>query len=200
MIMKKTLLFTAALTMILTLASCGSSKVSDSPYGKQMSLTESESYALQKPGKRASGRGVSYDESTARQLAELDARASFSRALEDAILTAAKRRNVDLTQYSGDSVEGRNNTDAGGDSHTLQSSISSNIIRNTNVVKVDKFFGQNRQYTVFVCLEYIGEVEDMAKEASKQIQQRISDEDRAKIQAELDKFEQEIKQSLSSRQ
>ncbi|MBQ8008143.1 MAG: hypothetical protein IJ256_01245 [Bacteroidaceae bacterium] len=198
--MKKTLLFTAALTMILTLASCGSSKVSDSPYGKQMSLTESESYALQKPGKRASGRGVSYDESTARQLAELDARASFSRALEDAILTAAKRRNVDLTQYSGDSVEGRNNTDAGGDSHTLQSSISSNIIRNTNVVKVDKFFGQNRQYTVFVCLEYIGEVEDMAKEASKQIQQRISDEDRAKIQAELDKFEQEIKQSLSSRQ
>lgn len=195
--MKKTLLFTVALTMILTLASCGSSKVSDSPYGKQMSLTESESYALQKPGKRASGRGVSYDESTARQLAELDARASFSRALEDAILTAAKRRNVDLTQYSGDSAEGRVNTDAGGDSHTLQSSISSNIIRNTNVVKVDKFFGQNRQYTVFVCLEYIGEVEDMAKEASKQIQQRISDEDRAKIQAELDKFEQEIKQSLS---
>lgn len=194
--MKKITFFVFVLVAML-LVSCGSSKSGTSnPYGKEMVLTESEAYALQKPGKRAAGKGESYDESAARQLAELDARATFSNALASAIVSAAKKSNVDITQYAGSTTDGMTATDGGGQANTMAKSISTNIIKNTNIVKVNKFFGNNRVYTIFVCLEYIGEIEDMAKEAAQQVKQRVSDEDRAKIQYELEKFEKEIKNDL----
>jgi hypothetical protein len=181
----------------LVLTSCGSSKQNvENPYGTEMTLTESEAYAMQKPGKRAIGKGVSYDESAARQLAELDARATFSRALDDAIVSAAKKRNIHLDMYSGDVAEGQSVTDAGGDANTFARSISSNIISNCSIVKMNKFFSKNRQYTVFLCLEYLGEIADIAKEAANQVKQRISDSDRAKLGDSLDDFENDIQNNL----
>lgn len=196
--MKKFLFSFAVVAMMQGFYSCGSNKpvAAENPYGQHMTLTECEAYALQLPGKRVSGKGVSFDESTARQLAELDARARFSDALETAIISAAKKANVEITQYAGGDNDGMSNTDGGKKGNTLASSVSGNIIRNTDVVKVDKFFGNNRQYTVFVCLEYQGNPSDIAKEATSQIKQRVSDVDREKIQRELDDFQKEVENKL----
>lgn len=196
--MKKLLFSFAAVAVMFGVYSCGSSKsvTAENPYGQQMTLTECEAYALQLPGKRVSGKGVSFDESAARQLAELDARAKYSDALEAAIISASKKANVEITQYAGGDNDGMSAIDGGTKSNTLAKSVSGNIIKNTSVVKVDKFFGKNRQYTIFVCLEYQGNTADIAKEAANQVKQRVSDADREKIQRELDDFQKEVEDQL----
>ena len=194
--------------MFLTFTSCGTSnKVphatkneQENPYGVQVALTKSEQMAAQAPGKRAYGKGVSFNESTARQLAEMDARGQLSRALDDAIVSAAKVVGFDITQYAGGDGEGMTNTDGGQQQNTLLKSVSSNIITGTSVINTDKFYGKDRKYTIFVCLEYNGSVADMAKKAAEQVKQRVSESDRAKIQQENEKFQQEIEKDLMQQQ
>ena len=78
----------------------------------------------------------------------------------------------------------------------MVNSISSNIISGTNVIKTDKFYGKDRKYTIFVCLEYNSSLADIAKKATEQIMQRVSDEDRAKIRQENEKYQQEVVNDL----
>ena len=206
--MKKNIFMVAfGIATMLVLNSCGSSKKvpqaskseMENPYGTEVFKTEAEQYAEAMPGKRAYGKGISASESAARQLAEADARAQFSRSIDAAIISAAKSIGFDITQYAGGDNEGMNATDGGQQQNTLVESISSNIIANTAVVKQNKYFGKDRKYTVFVCLEYNGSIGEIAQKASQQIKQRISDSDREKIQKENDKFEEEVKKSLSER-
>lgn len=202
--MRELILLSAISAMMFAFTSCGSSnKVpqaskaeQENPYGAEVFQTEVEKYAEALPGKRAYGKGVSFSESAARQLAELDARAQFSRSLDAAITSAAKVVGFDISKYAGGNNEGMSNTDGGQQQNTLAESISSNIIANTNVVKQNKFYGKDRKYTIFVCLEYNGSVADIAKTAAQQVKQRISDVDREKIQKENVKFEQEIEKKL----
>ena len=201
--MKKILFSFATVAMMFGLYSCGGGTaktvVAENPNGQEIGLTRSEAITFQAPGKRAFGKGVSFDESTARQLAELDARTAFSNALDAAIVSAAKKASVEITQYAGGNNDGRSNTDGGGKINTLSSSISANIIRNTSVIMMDKFFGMDRQYTIYVCLEYQGSPSDIAKEAAEQVKQGVSDADREKIQRELDSFQKEIENKLNNR-
>lgn len=204
MTMKKILSLSQLLIAMLVLFSCGSSQKvpqalkseMENPYGKELFKTEAELYAEAMPGKRAYGKGVSASESAARQLAELDARAQFSRSVDAAIVSASKVVGFDITQYAGGDNEGMNSTDAGQQQNTLSKSISNNIIASTTIVKQNKYYGKDRKYTIFVCLEYNGSVADIAKKATQQIMQRISDSDREKIQNENGKFEQEVENSL----
>lgn len=196
----------AVAAMALSLSSCSTSKnvspaqVSKAeqrnPYGEEVFQTKSEKMATEAPGKRAYGKGVSFNESSARQLAETDARAQLSRALETAIVSASKAVGFDITQYSGSDSEGMAVTDGGMQQNTLSKSVSSNIISGAAVINTDKYYGKNRQYTVFVCLEYNGSVADIAKKVTEQIKQRVSDKDRAAIQQENRKFEEEVEKAL----
>ena len=201
--MKKVLLSTLAVTLLF--ASCGTSTTvpqaskseQTNPYGQELFKTKSEQLAEEAPGKRASGKGVSFSESAARQLAEMDARAQLSRNLDAAIISAAKVVGFDITQYAGSDGEGMTKTDGGQQANTLSKSISENIISGTNVINTDKYYGKDRKYTIFVCIEYNGSVADIAKKASEQVKQKISDSDRTKIQKENEKFQQEIEKDLS---
>lgn len=202
--MKKFLFVSALVSLMLTILSCGSSQKvpqaskseQENPYGAQVFQTKSEQLAAAAPGKRAYGKGVSFSESAARQLAEMDARGQLSRALDAAIVSASKAVGFDITQYAGGDGEGMTNTDGGQQQNTLAKSISSNIISGANVINTDKYYGKDRKYTIFVCLEYNGSVADIAKKAAEQVKQRISDSDRAKIQKENEKYEQEIEKEL----
>ena len=203
--MKKSfLLSTVAVVAVCSIMSCGSSKnvvsaskaEQENPYGTQLFQTKSELMAEEMPGKRVFGKGVSFDESTAHQMAEMDARAKMSRALDEAIISASKRIGFEISKYGGGNGEGMNNTDGGNQQNNLVKSISSNIISGTNVIKTDKFYGKDRKYTIFVCLEYNSSLADIAKKATEQIMQRVSDEDRAKIRQENEKYQQEVVNDL----
>ena len=204
--MKKIIVLSVFCGLVFTFSSCrSSSKVpqalkaeQENPYGKQVFQTKSEQLYIAAPGKRAYGKGISFDESTARELAEMDARAQFSRALDAAIVSASKKIGFDISKYAGGNGEGMSVTDGGLQQNSLVKSISSNIISGTNIINVDKYYGKDRKYTVFVCLEYNGSVAEIAKKVTEQIKQMVSDQDRQKIQFQNDKYENEVKNDLES--
>lgn len=186
------------IAMLLCVGMAANAQEADgNPYGKEVKLTPAEEYALKAPGKRAAGRGTSFRESVALQSAETEARAVFSNALSSAIISASKRVGFEITQYAGDDESGQTITDGGEKQTSLIKSISQNVINNTIRVKMNKYYNpQNRRYTVFVCLEYNGEIEDMVKEATSQLKKKISNEDRVRLENEFKEIEEEIKTDL----
>lgn len=168
-------------------------------YGGEVKLTDAEEYALKKPGVRASGKGVSSREAAALSRARLEARAAFAEAIASSVLSAAKASGFDLTRYAGDEEEGQEMTDGGEKQNNLLKSKAQEIISGSPVVKMNKFFNKKtRKYTIFVCLEYNGDVAKLAKEVSKTIKDSISEEDRLKIEYSLEKFEREIENNLEN--
>lgn len=202
--MKKNAFLLAIAAVFFTFMSCGSSKVpqaskteQDNPYGKEVFKTKSELLTEAGKGVRAYGKGVSFSESAARELAEMDARAQFSRSIATAIETATKRVGFDITKYAGGNNEGMSATDGGERQNYLTKAISSNIVTNTSVINTDKFYGKDRKYTIFVCLEYNGTLEEMANKSAEIVKQLVSDEDRAKIDQNNDDFEREFEKNKS---
>lgn len=168
-------------------------------YGKEMKLTEAESYALKKPGTRAAGKGVSSRESVAVQVARAQARAAFAEAISSAVNSALKISGFDVSQYAGDDEEGHEVSDGAEKTNTMIKSVSKQVIENTQVVKTNKFYNKKtRKYTVFVCLEYNGDIAKLAKEIANKVSQKISDEQRMKIDFELENFEKEIEKELGN--
>lgn len=117
---KNDFILTVSLVSLLSY-SCGSSKQmannyynnpqttansTENPYGEEVKKTPAEEYAEAAPGKRASGSGRSWNESVAQQAAEANARRVFSESIDAAIISAFKRANVDISQYSGDNETG----------------------------------------------------------------------------------------------
>lgn len=168
-------------------------------YGKEMKLTEAESYALKKPGTRAAGKGVSSRKSVAVQVARAQARAAFAEAISSAVNSALKISGFDVSQYAGDDEEGHEVSDGAEKTNTMIKSVSKQVIENTQVVKTNKFFNKKtRKYTVFVCLEYNGDIAKLSKEVANKVSQKISDEQRMKIDFELENFEKEIEKELGN--
>lgn len=168
-------------------------------YGKEMKLTEAESYALKKPGTRAAGKGVSSRESVAVQVARAQARAAFAEAISSAVNSALKISGFDVSQYAGDDEEGHEVSDGAEKTNTMIKSVSKQVIENTQVVKTNKFFNKKtRKYTVFVCLEYNGDIAKLSKEVANKVSQKISDEQRMKIDFELENFEKELEKELGN--
>lgn len=162
-------------------------------YGKEMKLTEAESYALKKPGTRAAGKGVSSREYVAVQVARAQARAAFAEAISSAVNSALKISGFDVSQYAGDDEEGHEVSDGAEKTNTMIKSVSKQVIENTQVVKTNKFYNKKtRKYTVFVCLEYNGDIAKLSKEIANKVSQKISDEQRMKIDFELENFEKEL--------
>lgn len=170
----------------------------DDVYGNEMKLTEAEKYALKEPGKRASGKGGSSRESAAMSRARLEARAAFAESISSSILSAAKACGFDLTQYAGDDEEGHEMTDGGEKQNNLIKSLAQQVIEGSPVVKTNKYYNKKtRRFTIFVCLEYNGEVSKLAKDMTERVKQKVSDDDRMKIEYNLDKFEKEIENQLN---
>lgn len=168
-------------------------------YGKEMKLTEAESYALKKPGTRAAGKGVSSRKSVAVQVARAQARAAFAEAISSAVNSALKISGFDVSQYAGDDEEGHEVSDGAEKTNTMIKSVSKQVIENTQVVKTNKFYNKKtRKYTVFVCLEYNGDIAKLSKEIANKVSQKISDEQRMKIDFELENFEKEIEKELGN--
>jgi hypothetical protein len=174
--------------------------VDDDERGDEVKQTEAEKYAEKMPEKRSAGKGIAPKESMARQLARLDARANFAETISAAIIAASKETECDLTQYAADDEEGMNAEDAASRAKAFRQSITQEVINNTVEVKKNVFYNKRtRKYTVYVCLEYNGEVSEMIDKVVKKVRTKVSDKDRKRIDANLDAFEQEVESKLKSR-
>ncbi len=218
--MKKHFNYIVLTVTALVMASCGSSKgVTEDYYNnpnhpvyqnnkntgigdddfKEQKLNATEEYAMAAPGKRAVGTATSFKESMANQLAEADARRALSDALQASLISASKSAGVNLEKYAGGAEDAEVATDGAIETNTLVRSISQNVISGTTVVKKSKFYNnKTRQYKIYVCVEYSGEVKDMVEKAVKEVKNRISDEDRTKIEYDLKKFEDEVYNHLTA--
>ena len=198
---------------VLFMASCGSSKKAqndemmmqmmqmmqqqqglkdNSSYGDELKKTDTELYAELAPGKRAASSGQAFTEAAAEQLARNNARAKFAEAIEASVKSAAKTVYGEMSEFSGDEKSGESATDGGQKQHTLVETVAEQVVANTVVVKTQKFRAKNNRYTVFVCLEYNGEVASLAAEIAEQVKQRISDKSRARIEKDLQHFEDQV--------
>jgi len=178
----------------------------DDDRGDEVKLTDAEKYAEKNPAKRSAGKGQSFKETSAEVQARLAARANFAEALRAAVLSAAKNVYGEANHFFADEATGDgadegktvSQTEAAERQNTLLKSITNEVIQNTVQVKKNKFYNKKRRrYTIYVCLEYNGEVKDMVEQTVKKVRERIPLEDRKRLDENLEKFEFEIEQELN---
>lgn len=188
-------LLVSATTM---LCGCGSSKnTTPSNSEVKVELDECEVYANQKPGLRAAGVAVSNSISRATAFAELDARAKFARALEAHIKTAQDNAGLKYSKNSSDEQNAATVTDRDEKDIDINSSVAEKTVANTCIVKSSRYIRPDGSYRIFVCLEYKGEIADLANDVVNNVKQQVSDDDRLKMNYEFEKFRQFMEEELA---
>lgn len=180
-------------------ASCGSTKkVSNTtPYGQKLEEETCISLYKKNPTVRAYGMASHFKESSATSLAEAQARAMFSRKIESAVLAATEEVGVSLEQYAGGIADGQYVSDQSSEGNTYVTTIAQQIVRNTHTIETSRYYGNNRQFTVYVCMEYKGTDSELEYQIESSIKERISAEDRARVEQRHDKFRNRILSVLS---
>lgn len=174
--------------------SCGTSKkVSNTtPYGQQLEEETCISLYKKNPTVRAYGMATHFKESVATNLAEAQARAMFARKIEAAVLSATEEVAVSMEQYAGGISDGQSVYDQSGEGNTYVTTIAQQVLRNTHTIETSRYFGDNRQFTIYVCMEYKGTDSELANQIESSVKERISPEDRARIEQRHDKFRDRI--------
>jgi len=149
-------------------------------------LNPCEQMQEEKPLLRAVGKGTHSNEQTAKNIAEMQARAQFTRAIASKILTATSIFS------SGDDVTVSGATDQVAKQNDFAMSIAEGIVRNTIVIKTHKEQHHDNKFDVWLCLEYQGDVSKMASEIVENVQQRVSDEQRTKMNSEIEQFRNRV--------
>lgn len=191
--------------IIVIFSSCGSQKPSTSQAPKSainsaigQAIPEEPCMALaeEAPTIRKYGNGTHFKESTARNIAEAQARAAFARSIASAITTGTEEIGVSLEKYAGDNESGSSVSDQSGESNDFVMSIAQEVVRNTHPIKTTRYLKSNNQYNVYVCLEYMGTENQMIEKAESALKDKISPEDRQKIEKRHDDFRQRVYNSL----
>ncbi len=165
----------------------------------EVKLNDAELYAEEKPGQRAVGSATHFKESVASQLAEANARGSMSDALTAAIISASKQAGVSLEKYAGGTDDSELAVDGAYQTNNMVRSISRNAVSGAvRAKKVKSYNANTRQWKVYVCMEYVGDLKELVKNTVKDVKNRISDEDRLKIEYDLKKFEDEVYNSFTN--
>lgn len=198
--MKKFFVMTAMATAML-FVSCGTQKQASSSalrssIGEALPEEPCIVLAEEAPAIRKYGNGQHFKESTARSLAENQARASFARSIASAVKTATEEIGVSLDKYAGDDTDGHSVSDQSGEGNDFVMSIANEIVKNTHPIKTSRYLKSNNQYNIYVCLEYMGTENQMAEQIEKNLKDKISPDDRAKLEKRHDNFRQRALNAL----
>lgn len=206
--MKKTLFF-AAIAALLTCA-CGSAKQSSavsvptgvaSPTGVKAVVAEgSACYKMQeeKPAIRSVGSGTNFKESFAKQRAITQAQAEYATKIQAAVEAACEEVGVSLEQYASDGKTGAAVTDQSAEGGNLASMVAKQNVKNTTVIKTERYVKEDGQYLVYVCIEYAGDLSELVSEVEDGLKEQISEADRAKLEARHDKFRKRVETKMNS--
>lgn len=193
----------AMLSIAFMFSSCGTSKVAtnsasveDNPFGKAVQQDICQTMQEEKPATRAVGNGQHFKLSTAKNIAMAQARAQFATSIAAAIITATEDCGIDLSKYAGDSEEGLSASDQGGNANDWVLSVAKEVVTNTVVIKTSTYVKPNKQYNVFVCLEYTDEADVLANRVEQKVVNKIPEDEAQKILEKSDMFKQRIKQML----
>lgn len=198
--MKK--IFLMALTAsVMLLNSCGtqksaSSSAIQSSIGAALPEEPCITLAEEAPAIRKYGNGQHFKESTAKSIAEAQARASFARSIAAAVITATEEIGVSLDKYAGDDTTGRSVSDQSGEGNDFVMSIAKEVVKNTHPIKTSRYLKSNNQYNIYVCLEYMGTENQMAEHIEECLKDKISADDRIILEKRHDDFRQRALNAL----
>lgn len=188
--MKKKLMKLCTFIAVATMAiSCGTANqatnqtttTSAHPNEQHLANDPCEDYALENPSKRAAGMGLHFQKSTAKNQAELEARAALAKSLQTCIETNIKNYADAATLYSADNQNGQSVTDQTASLNDRAAGMSKELVTGAPVVKISTYMTQNNQYRVYVCVEYSESVSEMAEKIAKRYNEMLTDEQKARI-------------------
>lgn len=146
----------------------------------------------EKPTTRAFGNGKHFKLSTARNIAMAQARAEFAANIAAAIIAATEDNSDGISKYAGDNEQGMIAEDQSSSTKDMVTSIAAEIIKGTTVIKTSTYMLPNRQYNVYVCLEYAGGEDALAEQTIKKVADAVPENDANKIRQRHDEFKQSI--------
>ena len=74
----------------------------------------------------------------------------------------------------------------------MVTSIAAEIVKGTAVIKTSTYMLPNRQYNVYVCLEYTGGKDALTEQTIKKVTDAVPENDAQKIRQRHDEFKQSI--------
>lgn len=145
-----------------------------------------EKYAEKHHATTGFGTATHFNESTARNMAEMNARAAFGRKLETAVYTSlevalvSKTETVATTESAQFIAEGIENV------KEMTSSISSQVIRNVHVKKSRVYTLENNTYKVNVVVEFLGTPEQMFTGFADVLQRHMERQGNTNVEVRLE--------------
>ena len=185
----------ALMLAILSLSAMTGCK--SNPSSRKLSEEESIKMAEEKPTVRQWGTAKHHKQSFAIQFAEADARAKMARAIKSAITTASNDAGFSFAKYSTDGKAGSTVTDEDGKSNAFVEAVTEEAVANTSVIKTDRYLLENGQYEVYVCVEFNEALSEISKSIVNNITQRVSEEDRVKIEVRTEEFQDKIAKKIA---
>lgn len=183
------------------MVSCGTTKTTSAQKKAQaeevlLPLDACEEYAMEKPAKRAAGVGTHFKEQTATSIAQAQARANLARALQTQIITATEEFGGSHELFSADGTSSESATDQSAKASDQVMAFAKENIKGAVMVKKTRYKTANNQFKVYVCVEYQEEIADMAAKVSKKLTERLSQEQKARIDWDQKKFEDKMKEVM----
>ena len=194
------------MSAILVMFACGSTKpVVDTSTDKgsitpqkansevAIQETRSEQLAYEKPATRAWGEAFASRVSNASLLAQGQARASLALAIKAQITVGTDDNSAAYDKSNG---LGQMGNDGMAKVNTAVSQVTEQLVQNTSVIHSDKFMTADGRYHVYVCLEYLPGVADMAQKIAKGVEDQISKDDKLKMNFEFEQYKKSIEEKL----
>lgn len=101
-----------------------------------------------------------------------------------------------MEKFAGDDVVGNTAIDQAATSRDIAMTIAQTVVKNTSVIKTTVYYKENKQFNVFVCVEYLDGIDKMAETVVGKIEDAISADDKARIKASRDEFVENIKSGI----
>lgn len=206
----KKLFFTISVVFACTLCSCGGSKQmvyvpvaattpvnnNQVPQNVAVASEPCDDYAFEAPSKRASGVGTHFKEATATNLAQLNARANLARALQQCVETATKNYTDAKELFSADEASSAYVTDQSAGAGDREAGWAKELIKGAPIVKKTRYKTPNNQWEIHVCVEYQESVAAMAAKIAKVFNEKLTQEQKTRIDFNEQKFQQEMKEAM----
>lgn len=121
----------------------------------------------------------------------------FARKIESAILSATEDMGISMEKYAADDQSGQSVADQSGEANDLAMGIAQQVVRNIHTIKTTRYLKSNNQFTVFVCMEYAGDENTLVDQIERSVQDKISQDDRTKIEQRHNEFRRRILERLT---
>ena len=128
----------------------------------------------EKPAVRTFAEATNSNQSFAKTYAEGMARAEFARRLSTQVNTATKAANNSANAFASNGEKGGQVTDQTLNSEAFAQQLAEESVNGLAVIKTETYRLKDKQYHVFVCMEYMGGEDALAQDLTDAYMARVN--------------------------